>query len=281
MSDNLNKKTVLITGSSSGMGFSTVLKFARDGYVTYASTRKLDSPAIQEFESIAKKENLSITPIYLDLVDHKSIEEAVVKIIKETGRIDVLINNAGYGYLSAVEDIDATRFSRQFETNVGGVLKTIQTVIPYMRNQGKGLIINISSIMGFSTAPLNAPYSSSKYALECISETLALEVKPFGINVVIVQPGGFHTKFLENAVHQEYKQTSPYLKLYLRKDAKKSAGTENKDPSIVADLLLKISKSDNPKLRYMIGKEVLIKKLLHTFLIDSLWIKFLRFYYKW
>jgi NAD(P)-dependent dehydrogenase (short-subunit alcohol dehydrogenase family) len=281
MQDNPIKKTVLITGSTSGMGFASVLKFAREGYITYASTRELDSTQAKELESIAKKENLSINLIYIDLINHKSIEDAVEKIVKECGRIDVLINCAGYGYLSAVEDIDDERFLKQFETNVGGTLKMMQAVIPHMRKQGKGLIINISSIMGFSTAPLNAPYSSSKYALECISETLALEVKPFGIDVVIVQPGDFHTKFLDNAVQQEYTQDSPYLKLYKRKDDKKVEGIGKKDPAIIADLLLEISKSNNPKLRYMVGKEVLIKKLLHTFLIDGLWIKFLRYYYKW
>lgn len=284
MTENQTKKIVLITGSSSGIGSLTVLKFAREGYITYASTRNLESPEILRFQSIAKEESLSINPIYIDLLNHKSIEDAVEKIVSESGTIDVLINNAGYGYLSAVEDIDAEKFSKQFETNVSGTLKVIQEVIPHMRKQKKGLIINISSIMGFSTAPLNAPYSSSKYAIECVSETLALEVKPFGINVVIVEPGDFHTKFLDNAVQQEYTQDSPYLKLYMRKDAKKAKNStvkNGKDPEIVADKLLEISKSDNPNLRYMIGKEVLIKRLLHTFLIDKLWIKFLRYYYKW
>lgn len=281
MLNNQNKKTVLITGSSSSMGFLTVLRFARDGYIAYASTRKLDSDVVKEFKSLAEKENLSINPIYMDLIDHKSIEDAVEKIINDNGKIDVLINNAGYGYLSAVEDIDERQFSRQFETNVSGILKTMQAVIPHMRRQGKGLIINISSIMGFSTAPLNAPYSSSKYALECLSETLALEVKPFGIDIVIVEPGDFHTKFLENAIRQEHPQDSPYLKLYMRQDSKKGEGAGKKDPAIVADLLLKISKTDKPRLRYMVGKEVLMRKLLHTFLVDGLWIKFLRRYYKW
>lgn len=281
MQNDTTKKTVLITGSSSGMGRLAVLKFARDGYITYASSREPNSEVSKEFISIAQKEHLTIYPIFLDLLDYPSIEKAVEEIIKETGKIDVLINNAGYGYLAAIEDIDTKEFSKQFETNVVGVLKTIQAVIPHMREQGKGLIINVSSIMGFSTAPLNGPYSSSKYALECLSETLATEVKPFGIKVVIVQPGGFHTKFLDNAVRKQYAQDSPYLKLYARQDSKRKMGTETGDPSVVADLLLKISKRENPKLRYMIGKEVLPRKILHTLLPGNLWVKFLRFYYKW
>jgi len=278
MPKNSDKKVVLITGSSSGIGFLSVLKFARQGFITYASTRNLDADVVKELNSIAKKENLSINSIYIDLLNHSSVENAIKKIISESGRIDILINNAGYGYFSAVEDIDSKEFLKQYETNVTGVVKTIQEVLPHMRSQKKGLIINVSSIMGFSTAPLNAPYSSSKYALECISETLALEVRPFGIDVVIVEPGNFHTKFLKNAHFQEHSENSPYEKLYIRHTKKESEG---RDPALIADLFLKISNTNNPKLRYMVGKEVFIRKILHTLLIDSLWIKFLRFFYKW
>lgn len=278
MSKELDKKVVLITGSTSGIGLLSVLKFARQGFTVYASTRNLDSDTAKELISIAEKENLLIKPIRIDLLDHNSIESAIEKIIKEDGKIDVLINNAGYGYFSAVEDINSEEYLKQFKTNVVGVIKTIQDVLPYMRSQGKGLIINVSSIMGFSTAPLNTPYSSSKYALECISETLALEVKPFGIDVVIVEPGNFHTKFIQNAHFQEHSENSPYQKLYIRHTKKETSG---KDPKLIADLFLKISHTKNPRLRYMVGEDTLIRKLLHTFLIDSLWIKFLRFFYKW
>ncbi|MFH1648834.1 MAG: SDR family oxidoreductase [Patescibacteria group bacterium] len=278
MSKELDKKVVLITGSSSGIGFLSVLKFARQGFTTYASTRNLDSDVIKELNSIAKKENLSIKPIHINLLNHNSVESAIEKIIKEDERIDILINNAGYGYFSAVEDINSEEYLKQFKTNVTGVIKTIQEVLPHMRSKGKGLIVNVSSIMGFSTAPLNAPYSSSKYALECISETLAFEVKPFGIDVVIVEPGNFHTKFIQNAHFQEHSEDSPYQKLYRRHTTKDASG---RDPKLIADLFLKISNTKNPKLRYMVGNEVFIRKLLHTLLIDNLWIRFLRLFYKW
>ncbi len=273
------RKAALITGSSSGMGFATALIFARNGYVTYASVRDTDSGKMQELREISSKEKLDIHVLHLDLTNHVSIENAVNDIVSKHGCVDVLINNAAYGYLSAVEDIDIHTFKKQFDTNVVGTLKLIQKVIPHMRKQKNGLIVNISSVMGFSTAPLNAPYSVSKFALESISETLAVEVKPFGINVVVLQPGSFHTKFLENAVRQDYSEDSPYYKLYKRMDAKKDV--EAKDPTIVADLIFNISKMKEPALRYTVGKDALIRKLIHTILPGKFWIKFLRFFYKW
>lgn len=281
LQNNAKSKVVLITGGSGGIGKATALKFARNGYVTYVSTRKLESQAISALKDSAASENINITPVYLDLTKPPSIKQAVGSIIENEGKIDVLINNAASGYFSAVEDIDKDTFMSQMEVNVSGVIQTIQNVLPHMREQRNGKIINVSSIMGFSTTPLNAPYSSSKYAIESISETLALEVKPFGIDVVIMQPGDFHSNFLKNAVHQKYTNESPYFQLYKRKDDKISAGVEGKDPEIFAKKVFKIAETENPGLRYMIGKEVLIKKLLHLALPGRLWIKFLRSFYKW
>jgi NAD(P)-dependent dehydrogenase (short-subunit alcohol dehydrogenase family) len=280
MIDTNNNRVVLITGGSSGIGYATTLKFAREGFVTYTSSRNITSDKIKELKEIAKNENLKIIPVYIDLNDTNSIDTALSTISAENSGVDVLISNAAFGYLSTVEDTNLDKYRTQFETNVIGTFYLMQKVIPHMRDKKNGLIINISSIMGFSTAPLNAPYSSSKYALESISETLALEVKPFGINVVIVQPGNFHTSFMKNAVHQEYEDSSPYYKLYKRKDDK-SESVGGGDPSVIADLLLNISNTDNPKLRYVAGKDAFLKKILHTVLPGSLWIKFLRFIYKW
>ena len=275
-----NKRTVLVTGGSSGIGYATTLTFARAGHVTYTSTRNLESSEIKDLKNIAKKENLEIFPLFVDLNDTNTIDTAFEEIETKHSGVDILVSNAAFGYLATVEDTDLNKYRTQFETNVIGTFYLMQKVIPYMRDKGKGLIINISSIMGFSTAPLNAPYSSSKFALESISETLAFEVKPFGIDVVIIQPGDFHTKFMSNAVHEDYNASSSYFKLYKRKDDK-SGNVGGKDPQIVADLLLKISKSNNPKLRYIVGKDALMKKVLHTLLFDNLWVRFLQFIYKW
>ena len=144
MENTQNKKTVLVTGSPSGIGLLTALNYARKGYITYASTRDINSETSENIRKISKTENISIIPIYLDLNIHSIIDNAVNEIIKNTGRIDVLINNAGYGYYSSVEDIDLEEFSKQFNTNVIGTLKLIKSVLPYMRNQKKGKIINLS-----------------------------------------------------------------------------------------------------------------------------------------
>lgn len=279
---NDTSKVALITGGTSGIGRETALKLARNGYIVYVSTRDLDKPAVNEIKEIAKNENLKIDVLYLNLTQSDSIKSAVDTIIKNEGKIDLLINNAAVGYFSAVEDIDIQEFLFQFEVNVAGVIETIQQVIPHMRKQKNGKIINISSILGFSTVPLNAPYSTSKYAIESISETLALELKPFGIDVVIVQPGDFHSSFIKNAKHASYDENSPYYQLYKRKDDKMNSGTAiGRSPEVFADKMLQICESENPKLRYMVGREVLIKKLLHTILIDKLWIKFLSRFYNW
>jgi NAD(P)-dependent dehydrogenase (short-subunit alcohol dehydrogenase family) len=139
----------------------------------------------------------------------------------------------------------------------------------------------MSSILGFSTAALNAPYSASKYALESVSETLALEVKPFGIDVIILQIGDFHSDFLKNATRQSYTEKSPYYKLYKRQDDRLGDGGRGKDPIIVANKIVEICNKKRHPLRYMIGKEVFIKKLIHSLLPGKEWINFLRSFYNW
>jgi len=278
---NKTNKVALITGGSGGIGKAIAIKLAQNGYNVYATTRDVESDTIVELKRISKLEKIEITPIYLDLAKPNSIKQCIQKIIEDTGRIDVLVNNAASGYFSAIEDIEKEKFLSQIETNVVGVIQVIQQVLPHMRAQKSGKIFNISSILGFSTAPLNAPYSASKYAIESISETLALEVKPFGIDVIIMQPGDFHSDFVKNAIKPKFTSESPYYKLYKRQEDKTAIATAKRSPEVFAEKVAEICESNNPKLRYMVGKEVIIKKVLHTFLIDKLWIKFLSFFYKW
>uniref|UniRef100_A0A7C4TRQ7 SDR family oxidoreductase n=1 Tax=candidate division WWE3 bacterium TaxID=2053526 RepID=A0A7C4TRQ7_UNCKA len=278
----MDNKVAIVTGGVSGIGQSIVLGLAGTGYRVYASTRNISSPSSSELTNLSKKNILDVRLISLDLSKPDSVKTAISEIIKESGRVDVLVNNAASGYFAAVEDIEVAEFLHQIQVNVLGAILTAQAVLPQMRKQKSGKIINISSIMGFSTAPLNAPYSASKYALESISETLALEVKPFGIDVAILQLGDFHSKFLQNSTRPKYTADSPYYKLYKRQDEKINiGGGRGKNPAIIARTIAKICSERTSALRYMIGKEVFIRKSLHTVLIDNLWIKFLRFFYKW
>ncbi len=182
---------VLITGATSGMGELTAATLANAGYKVYAGTRD--------------KENLesqisNITNIYLDVTKTDSIKEAVKTIIKEEGKIDILVNNAGYGLLATVEDGTDEEMFDQFDVNVFGLLKMIREVLPHMRKENFGVIINISSFLGKMGLPLLAHYNASKYAVEGIVDSLRFEVAPFGIRVHSIQSGLFGTNFVKKRI---------------------------------------------------------------------------------
>lgn len=167
------EKVALVTGSSSGIGLETSLSLARDGYHTFASMRNLEKAA--ELEHAAKKENLSIQVIELDVDKEESIVSAIKKIVKDCGRLDVLVNNAGYGQFGCTEDITLDDFRKQFETNFFSIVRIIQEVAPIMRKQNSGNIINISSVVGRMGLPGSRNYISSKFALEGFGECLRYE----------------------------------------------------------------------------------------------------------
>lgn len=283
--DNMQNtnKVVLVTGGISGIGRLITIELAKRGYIVYASTREIQSEDVSTIKTKANDENLTIIPVYIDLQQSDSITKAVATIIKDKGHIDILVNNAGIGYFAAIEDIKPDEFMNEVQVNVLGAVQTTQAVLPHMREQHSGKIINMSSIMGFSTAPLNGPYSASKYALEAITETLAVEVKRFGIDVILLQIGDFHSSFLKNALKHSYSSESAYYKLYKRQETKIGAGDRGKDPVAVANFIVKLCNEKNNNLRYMVGREVFLRKILYTILnsFGNGWTKFLRFYYKW
>lgn len=177
------KKIVLLTGASSGIGYKTAELLASLDYKVYGAARRV--------EKMASLSVLGITPIEMDVTDEISINQAVQKIIDQEGRIDVLINNAGYGSYGAIENVTLEEAKRQFDTNLFGVARLVQLVMPYMREQHAGKIINISSMAGRVTTYMGAWYHATKYALEAFSDALRMEVKPFGVAVVLVEPGGY------------------------------------------------------------------------------------------
>ncbi|KAG2474278.1 MAG: putative 17-beta-estradiol 17-dehydrogenase, partial [Nitrosopumilales archaeon] len=202
-------KVALVTGSSSGIGLETSLALAKDGYRTFASMR--DTGKAIELQEAAKKENLSIDVIELDVDKEDSIISAVKKVMSEAGRIDVLVNNAGYGQFGCTEDVPIEDFRKQFETNFFSIVRIIQEVAPIMRKQGSGVIVNISSVVGRMGLPGSPAYISTKFALEGFSECLRYELGQFGVKTTIIEPGVIKTNFFKS-MHIPESKTDPKYK---------------------------------------------------------------------
>jgi len=257
-------KVVLITGCSSGIGFITALTFARHKYTVFASVRNLKSDGVKELIEITSKEKLDLHVIEIDVIHEKNVIQGVTQIIKVAKKIDVLVNNAGFGALGPVEAFTDQEIKNQFETNVFGTIRMIKAVAPIMRQQGSGTIINIGSINGLIAFPLYGMYASSKFAIEALTESLRFELRQFGIKVALVEPGTFITDFSKNRKLPESLQNdlSPYkktVKVFFDKldvKAKKlHIGFISKlvDSKRVADKIYKIAESNNPKLHNRVG----------------------------
>ena len=188
----------VVTGSSTGIGFETSLMLARNGYFTYATVRDLQKS--KEIERIAQQENLPIRIVEMDVDNDNSVKTTIDKIISERDRIHILVNNAGYGLFGALEDLPMEEIKRQYETNVFGVIRVSQNVLPIMRSQRDGIIINISSVSGLAGIPSQSVYVSTKFALEGLSESLSFEVETYGIKIILIEPGVINTGFVEDLV---------------------------------------------------------------------------------
>ena len=249
------EKVAVVTGTSSGIGFETALALAREGYHTYATMR--DTTKSDKIKELGQKENLKISVLELDVDDEDSIKAAIKKILDEKQSIDVLVNNAGWGLWGCVEDVSIDEFKAQFETNFFSIIRLIQEVGPTMRKQGSGKIVNISSVAGRIGFPASPAYISSKFALEGLSESLRLEMSPFGVDVIIIEPGVIKTNFL-NPVKLAKKSESdtPYRDITARvvSGVKMMAemGTPAKE---VADTIVKAIKDEKPLPRYIVGND--------------------------
>ncbi|MFL6526092.1 MAG: SDR family oxidoreductase [Nitrososphaera sp.] len=194
-----DQKVAVVTGSSTGIGFETCLLFARNRILTYATMRDLSKADL--IKKIAEKEKLPLKVIQMDVDKDDSVVRAFKEIFEdhETGmRIDILVNNAGFGLFGSLEDQSIEHIKKQFETNLFGAIRTIQRVLPVMRNQRSGIIVNISSIAGQIGFPAQSVYVGTKFALEGLSESFAYEVEPYGISVVLIEPGVINSNFVEN-----------------------------------------------------------------------------------
>ena len=263
-SNNNNKpngestRIAVVTGSSSGIGFETSLMLARNGFQTYATMRNPKKG--ENIKSIATKENLPIHIEQLDVTDNKSVTNAIQAIVSKANSIDVLVNNAGYALTGAFEDLAIEEIKAQYETNLFGLIRTTQAVLPIMRKQKSGTIVNISSGAGrFGYAGASA-YISTKFAVEGLSESMSYELEPFGIKVILVEPGVIRTNVFKNIVTAKKSQNpnSPYCQIMQKMSASFEHMLENasSSPDLVAKVVLQAVTSENPSLRYLAGKDV-------------------------
>jgi len=267
----MSRRVALVTGGSSGIGEETALHLKRDGFDVYAVARRVD-----RLQALADQ---GIEVFAMDVTDDASMKSGVHRVIDEQGRIDVLVNNAGYGSYGAVEDVPIDEARRQFEVNVFGLARLIQLVTPHMREAGQGRIINVSSIGGKFYEPLGAWYHATKFAVEGLSDSLRIELRPHGIDVVIIEPGPIRTEW--NALSRQNLVAQSADGAYAeqaRKVARTMARGDRRlmssGPQVVARKILKAATSSSPRARYPVGKGastiVTARKLLPDVAFDAI-----------
>jgi short-subunit dehydrogenase len=253
-----DQKVAAVTGSSTGIGYETSLILARNGFHTYATMRKLEGEKTKPLTEVAKNENLPLQVIGLDVDNDKSVADAINTIVEERKRIDVLVNNAGYGLGGALEDSSMDEIKVQFETNFFGAVRATKAVLPVMRGQGEGKIVNITSMGGRIAIPLSSSYHGSKFALEGLSESIQYELEPVGIKVILIEPGAVGSNFWKNIkiAKSSSDSNSPYTQFGNKiLKAYKQMEQNTISPSVVAKTILDAVTSNNPQLRYIVGED--------------------------
>lgn len=265
------KKVVLITGGSSGIGKSVGEFLTQKGFVVYGTSRNPKQIDNHPFKLVA-----------LDVKNIESISKAIETVIAAEGSIDILINNAGMGIAGPVEETPTNEMRKVFDTNLFGAIDVMKAVLPQMRQQKSGLIINVTSIAGYMGLPFRGIYSATKGALEIVTEAVRMEVKNFGIQVTNVAPGDFATNIASGRYHTPVFETSPYKKVYQENldlmDAHVDSGG---DPIEMAQAIFKIINTSNPKVHYKVGSfmqkfSIVLKKILP----DTVYEKMLMNHYK-
>jgi len=247
----MSTRVALVTGGSSGIGAETATRLVDAGFEVYAVARRVDQ--------MAELERAGVRTFAMDVTDDASMVGGIERILAEQGRIDVLVNNAGYGSYGAVEDVPIAEARRQFEVNVFGLARLIQLVTPQMREQRSGRIINISSIGGKFYEPLGAWYHATKFAVEGLSDSLRLELAPFGIDVVIIEPGPIRTEW--NTISRDSLVERSQGGAYEERATRMRATMERADgplmsspPSTVAKKIVKAAVVKTPRARYPVGR---------------------------
>lgn len=260
--------SVLITGTSKGIGFETALAFARAGHTVFATMRNpAGSPKLDE---IAAREQLPISIHTMDVDSDSSVSTAIATIQREHGNIDVLVNNAGVERAGSIEELPLADFKAVMETNYFGAIRCIQAVVPQMRQRKGGYIINVTSVAGRLSNPPLAPYAASKWALEAVSESLAIEMKPFNVRVAIVEPGVIDTSMARRIGDPAQETIYPYRERFT---AVFSASLRNPtQPSLVAQKILEVAQSDGWQLRHPVGPDALPLLEWRSQMSDEAWV---------
>lgn len=259
----MEKKVVLITGASAGIGLDTARLLAENGFTVYGAARRT--------EPLRQLAPLGVKAIRMDVTDEESVRDGLNILIAAEGRIDILINNAGYGSFGAIEEVPISEAERQLQVNVFGAMRLVQLVLPFMRRQKSGRIINTSSIAGRFAMYFGGWYHASKYAMEGLSDSLRMELRQFGIDVVLIEPGGIKTDWgIIAANHlRESCQGTPYQAEAMRCANLMEKGYSSNflsNPKVVAKAMLRACTSRHPKARYRCGRGSTILVLLHTIL---------------
>ena len=268
-----SNKVILLTGASSGIGYDTAVALAQQGHKVYAAARRV--------ERMEPLRQYGIVPLKMDVTDEASMQEGVKTLLDAEGRIDVLINNAGYGYFGAVENVPMDDARNQLEVNVFGLARLCQLVLPTMRAQHSGRIINTASVAGRAVFYYGGWYHVSKYAVESLSDALRMELKPFGIDVVIIEPGAIKTNWgiiaadhlTESSKGTAYEQTGTMMANNLRN---MYLSNTISDPAVVRKAIVRAVNARRPCTRYRIGRMANAIVFFHWLLPTRWWDAFLR-----
>jgi NADP-dependent 3-hydroxy acid dehydrogenase YdfG len=258
------EKTVLLTGASAGIGKATAIYLVQNGYKVYGGARRI--------EKMADLEAYGIKPLFLDVTKEESLVGCVEQILREAGRIDILINNAGSGYYGALEDMSIADAKYLMEVNLFGLARLIQLVLPSMRKNNFGKIVNISSVGGKVTLPMGSWYHASKFAIEGLSDALRKEVKSFGIDVIVIEPGGTKSEMtgLGGAYMMTVSGNTPYSALAKGVDKMYADMSKNAaEPIVIAKLIKDGIESKNPKTRYAGASGAKLMLFLRKMLSDK------------
>jgi NAD(P)-dependent dehydrogenase (short-subunit alcohol dehydrogenase family) len=249
--------TVLLTGCSSGFGYHAALNFARQGHEVFATVRTLERA--KPLVDAAAEEDLDLHVIRLDVRDVESVDAAIAEIMERAGRIDVCVNNAGIELRGPIEECSDDEVLVQFDTNVFGLLRVVRAVIPIMRDQGGGVIVNVGSIAGLVARPFAGLYAASKHAVEAITEALHFECGLWNIRLAVIEPGQFETELANNALTaQRFDESSPYKEVSDRFDvALRTIAPDGKPapPEVVADAIVAVAEDENARLRHLVGAD--------------------------